>query len=70
MADNPAFYRARAAEQHAAADAATLDNVRERCERAAKAWDEMASRAERTETMRHAREAKAEQNRMELAAAG
>ena len=68
MADNPAFYRARAAEQHAAADAATLDNVRIRCERAAKAWDEMAARAERTETMRHAREAKAEQNRMALAA--
>lgn len=68
MADNPEFFRARAAEQHAAAEAATLDNVRARCERAARAWDEMAARAERTETMRHAREAKAEQARLALAA--
>lgn len=68
MADNPAFFRARAAEQYAAAKAATLANVRARCERAAHAWDEMAARAERTEAMRHAREAKAEQARMALAA--
>jgi len=58
MADNPQFYRARAAEQHAAADEATLDNVRDRCARAAKAWETMADRAERTETMRHEREAR------------
>ena len=56
MADTPHFYRARAAEQHAAADEATLDNVRERCTRAAKAWEVMADRAERTETMRNARD--------------
>jgi len=68
LADNPAFFRARAAEQHAAAASATLDNVRDRCERAARAWDEMAARAERTEVMRHAREAKAEQSRLALAA--
>ena len=58
MADNPQFYRARAAEQHEAASEATLDNVRERCSRAAKAWETMADRAERTETMRHEREAR------------
>ena len=67
MADNPEFYRARAAEQHAAADEATLDNVKDRCERAAAAWDAMAARAERTETMRHAREAKAMEARTEAA---
>ena len=67
MADNPEFYRARAAEQHAAADEAVLDNVKERCERAAAAWDAMAARAERTETMRHAREAKAQEARIEAA---
>lgn len=58
MADTPLLYRTRAAEQWAAADEATLENVRERCERAAKAWETMADRAERTETMRHQREAK------------
>ena len=58
MADNPQFYRTRAAEQHAAADEATLDNVRDRCTRAARAWETMADRAERTETMRHEREAR------------
>lgn len=67
MADNPEFYRARAAEQHAAAQEATLDNVRTRCERAAAAWDAMAARAERTEVMRHAREAKAHEARIEAA---
>lgn len=58
MADTPATFRARAAEQHVLADEAVLDNVRERCERAAKAWETMADRAERTETMRHEREAR------------
>ena len=62
MADNPQFYRARAAEQHSAADEATLDNVRDRCTRAAKAWETMADRAERTETMRHEREARTAAN--------
>src|SRR3546814_4892943 len=32
MADDPVFYRARAAAEHAAAEAATLDNVRDRSE--------------------------------------
>jgi hypothetical protein len=45
-------YLARAAEAQAAAYAATLDNVRDRCLRSAAAWGEMAARAERTERMR------------------
>jgi hypothetical protein len=57
MADDPAFFRARAAAEHAAAEAATLDNVRDRCERAEAAWTQMADRAERTRHAREAREA-------------
>ncbi|MES3099182.1 hypothetical protein [Sphingomonas faeni] len=57
MADNPEFYRARADEERRNGDAALLDNVRDRCRRAEKAWDEMASRAERTQVLRAAREA-------------
>ena len=43
-----AFYRDRARQAEADANAATLDNVRTRWMRAAKAWDEMATRAEKT----------------------
>lgn len=46
------IYLARAATARAEADAATLDNVRERCLRSEAAWTEMALRAERTERMR------------------
>jgi len=42
------FYRDRALQAEADANAATLDNVRTRWMRAAKAWDEMATRAEKT----------------------
>ena len=42
------FYRDRARQAEADANAATLDNVRSRWMRAAKAWDEMATRAEKT----------------------
>lgn len=45
-------YLARAAEAREAAEAATLDNVRERCLRSEEAWTLMANRAERTEKMR------------------
>lgn len=45
-------YRARAAEAREAADAAVLDNVRERCLRSALAWEEMVERVERTAEMR------------------
>jgi hypothetical protein len=52
------FYRERAAAARREADAAGLQNVRERCLRAATAWDEMASRAARTEKMRADAEAR------------
>ncbi len=52
------FYLERAAAARREADAATLDNVRDRCLRAALAWDEMASRAARTERMRADSEAR------------
>ena len=50
-------YLARAAEARAQAEAATLDNVRDRCLRSEAAWTEMAERAERTERMRKTIEA-------------
>lgn len=46
------IYLTRAAESRDAAEAATLDNVRERCLRSEEAWILMADRAERTEKMR------------------
>jgi hypothetical protein len=46
------FYMARANEARADADKASLDNVRDRCLRAAAAWDAMAARAQRTDTHR------------------
>lgn len=52
------FYRDQAAKAHADADAATLDNVRDRCLRAAQAWGGMADRIARTDAMRAAREEK------------
>jgi hypothetical protein len=57
MADNPEFFRERAAAEHANAEAATLANVRDRCERAERAWAQMADRAERTRVQRAEREA-------------
>jgi len=52
------LYRARAEQCRAEADAATLENVRERCLRAESAWIAMAERGERTDAMRLSREAK------------
>lgn len=46
------LYAARADEARAEADIAVLDNVRERCLRSAEAWEAMAARARRGETMR------------------
>lgn len=57
MADDITLYRARAEAEMANAKAATLDNVRERCERAAQAWTEMADRAELTLIQRHTNDA-------------
>jgi hypothetical protein len=51
------FYRTQAVKATADADAATLENVRERCLRAAAAWDSMAERIERTDAMRASRAA-------------
>ncbi|HEX4693225.1 hypothetical protein [Sphingomonas sp.] len=56
MADTPELYRNRAAMERANADASSLDNVRDRCERAARAWEDMASRLERTAALRIERE--------------
>jgi hypothetical protein len=57
MADDAHFYRVRADAERANAEAATLDNVRERADRAARSWEAMADRAERTRVMRETREA-------------
>lgn len=57
MSDNALFYRKQAETERNNATAAVLDNVRERCERAAESWEAMASRAERTDTLRRQREA-------------
>ena len=46
------YYLARAAEARAEAQAATLDNVRQRCLRSEAAWMGMADRAERVDTAR------------------
>jgi len=51
-----ATYRARADECRAQAAETTLDNVRERCLRAADAWLAMAERGERAFAMRAASE--------------
>jgi hypothetical protein len=57
------LFRARAQECTAQAEATTLQNVRERCLRAAEAWIAMAERGERADAMRAAHEkAKAEQD--------
>ncbi len=51
------FYRTQSTKAHADAATATLDNVRDRCLRAAAAWDSMAERIERTDAMRASRAA-------------
>ena len=45
-------FLARADQARADAEAATLENVRERCLRSELAWCEMAARVERTDQMR------------------
>ena len=57
MSSQLEFYQARAAEARADAEAATLDNVRDRCLRAAAAWDARAARAHRGDAMRARQEA-------------
>ena len=58
------FYVARASEARADAEAATLDNVRDRCLRAAAAWDAMAARAHRSDNFRAKQEAEKSQAAM------
>lgn len=58
MSTHHEFYLERAAAARREAEAATLANVRDRCLRAAAAWDEMAARAARTERMRAETEAR------------
>lgn len=60
MADLVNTYRAQADKAQADADAATLDNVRDRNLRAAHAWTQMAERQERTERGRAVREGAAQ----------
>ncbi len=54
------IYRTQAEAAEAAAHAATLDNVRERCLRSAAAWHEMAERIELTDRLRAERMASVE----------
>jgi len=51
------FYLARAEQARVDADAATLDNVRDRCLRSEAAWNQLAERAAKTEQLRVAHEA-------------
>lgn len=46
------LFRDEAARQRSAAEASPLQNVRERCERAAQAWDALAVRSERADATR------------------
>jgi hypothetical protein len=46
------FYQARADQAREEAEAATLDNVRERCRRSEAAWTLLADRVARSEAMR------------------
>ena len=48
------FFRARADQAHADAEAATLTHVRERCRRSQAAWQALADKAEYAERMREA----------------
>ena len=58
MSTHHEFYLERAAEARRDAEQTPLQNVRERCLRAAHAWEQMADRVERTGRMRAETEAK------------
>ncbi len=55
MKPDPLFYRAQASNQQVEANAATLDNVRARNQRAADAWSALADRQDRAEAAHQAR---------------
>lgn len=63
MSDDATNYRARAAAEIADGAGSPLANVRERSERSAAKWTEMADRADRVATSRRGREAEAEERR-------
>jgi hypothetical protein len=70
MSATSEFYRARAAESAAQAEATSLDNVRERCLRAEAAWLLMAERLTRAEVSRREQAVeKAERDQERLAGA-
>jgi len=52
MSPQHKFYVDRAATAKAEAEAATLDNVRDRCLRSEEAWNQLADRAARTDQRR------------------
>jgi hypothetical protein len=56
MSTESALARTRAEQCRAEAEAATLDNVRDRCLRAEAAWIAMAERGERADALRATRE--------------
>lgn len=58
MSQQIEFYRARAADARREAEKTQLQNVRDRCLRSAEAWEQMASRAARTDRMRAETEAR------------
>jgi len=67
MTTQPEFYREQAKAMHEQADAAVLDNVRDRCLRSAEAWTQMADRAERHRTsVQKTQAAKAEAEREQV----
>ena len=49
---NVEFFRQRAAQEHSDAQAATLEHVRQRCQRSEAAWTALAEKAERFEQTR------------------
>jgi hypothetical protein len=60
-------FSARADEARADAEAATLGNVRDRCLRAAAAWEAMAARARRTDVLRAKQQAEKQAAQVEQA---
>jgi hypothetical protein len=63
MSEDSAVYRARAAAELDAGGKSPLPNVRERAERAAARWLEMAAMADKVKVKRTDREAAAEERR-------
>lgn len=69
MSQNYEFYNTRAKEAAAEAEAATLDNVRERALRSETAWREMADRAKQMEQEREVARVEREKRQAEAKAA-